>query len=71
MMNHGWCSREYIKNPKADLQDTYNRYLAFLEMAVYPEKGRIVPTYDVDFIWHTNQLDGPKYRYVFLVIELL
>lgn len=62
MWKDGLCDRSYLTGPGKELEEAYTRYKIFLELAAGPAKGRIVPTSDVDLIWHTHQLDGLSYR---------
>ena len=58
----GTCKQAYLSGPCVELQTACSRFEVFLEMAGHMEHARVVPSDDVDLIWHTQQLGGPSYR---------
>jgi len=65
LVNSGYCSAKYLASPSSckELGDVYSDYYSFLELAVFPEHGRISPpTSQMDLLWHTHQLMGPRYK---------
>lgn len=53
----------FLGGPCKELSVAYEKYEAFLELIAFPEGlDGTVPSEDLDFVWHTHQLDGLSYR---------
>jgi hypothetical protein len=60
MADLGWTHPSYFSHPEDErvLQHAVGRYMGFLDLMASEEgKGKmLVPTLDIDLVWHTHQL---------------
>ncbi|TCD67941.1 hypothetical protein EIP91_011805 [Steccherinum ochraceum] len=63
MYGLGWLASEYFDDlaDKQVLKHAQRRYYAFLELMRLHPKMFLVPTLDIDLVWHTHQLKGRMY----------
>lgn len=54
----------WIRSPALEgtLERAIERYLKFLKLFKYHPKTRLVPTLDIDLVWHTHQCSPAHYR---------
>ncbi|KAH9044046.1 hypothetical protein EDB83DRAFT_2295197 [Lactarius deliciosus] len=59
----GWTSSSYFEKHKdaAVLHHAIVRYHAFLDLMTSSQM-LVVPTLDIDLVWHSHQLSGPRYH---------
>ncbi|THU97514.1 hypothetical protein K435DRAFT_721816 [Dendrothele bispora CBS 962.96] len=63
MQSFGWTSPRYLTGSnEVVLHHAVARYHAFLDLMVTNPTSMIVPTLDIDLVWHTHQLLARKYR---------
>ena len=62
--NYMCCNHEYWTNPRI-IEASIRRYFKFLDLiAEYrPRRKALVPTIDIDLIWHTHQCLGDSSSY--------
>ncbi|KAI9467246.1 hypothetical protein BJY52DRAFT_57416 [Lactarius psammicola] len=60
----GWTSSSYFEKhgDAAVLHHAVVRYHAFLDLMSSSQHMLVVPTLDVDLVWHSHQLSGPRYH---------
>ncbi|KAI9447796.1 hypothetical protein H4582DRAFT_2068384 [Lactarius indigo] len=60
----GWTSSSYFEKhaDAAVLHHAVVRYHAFLDLMASSQHMLIVPTLDIDLVWHSHQLSGPRYH---------
>lgn len=63
MYNLGWTEPAMFtsEEDQAVLHHATARYHAFLDLMAASPADFLVPTLDIDLIWHTHQLAGPRY----------
>ncbi|KAF8321698.1 hypothetical protein DL93DRAFT_2152265 [Clavulina sp. PMI_390] len=44
------------------LQDALRAYRLFIKLVLFPHLPKVYPTYGVDLVWHTHQLQGQEYK---------
>ncbi|KAI0049887.1 hypothetical protein FA95DRAFT_1488384 [Auriscalpium vulgare] len=59
-----WTEVDYFDNPEDELvlHHANVRYHAFLDLMSSLPSSFLVPTLDIDLVWHTHQLTGPCYQ---------
>ncbi|KAI0051192.1 hypothetical protein FA95DRAFT_1628258 [Auriscalpium vulgare] len=59
-----WTEVDYFANPDDELalHHANARYHAFLDLMASSPGSFLVPTLDIDLVWHTHQLTGPRYQ---------
>ncbi|KAI0248716.1 hypothetical protein BJV78DRAFT_1276476 [Lactifluus subvellereus] len=64
MHDLGWTSRSYFEKREdaAALHHAVVRYHAFLDLMSSTQHMLVVPTLDIDLVWHSHQLSGPRYQ---------
>jgi hypothetical protein len=45
------------------LEEAVRAYRLFVKLVLLPDLPKVYPTYAVDLVWHTHQLQGPEYKY--------
>lgn len=62
--NLGWTSPSYFEKREDAVALHYAivRYHAFLDMISSSQHMLVVPTLDIDLVWHSHQLSGPRYQ---------
>jgi len=62
--NLGWTSPSYFEKREdaAALHYAIVRYHAFLDLLSSSQHMLVVPTLDIDLVWHSHQLSGPRYH---------
>ncbi|KAH9002363.1 hypothetical protein EDB86DRAFT_2827331 [Lactarius hatsudake] len=60
----GWTSSSYFEKHEdaAVLHHAIVRYHAFLDLVASSQRMLVVPTLDIDLVWHSHQLSGPRYH---------
>jgi len=60
----GWTSPSYFEKREGAVALHYAivRYHAFLDLISSSQHRLIVPTLDIDLVWHSHQLAGPRYQ---------
>jgi hypothetical protein len=48
------------------LENAIQAYRLFLKLVLLPHLPKVYPTWDIDLVWHTHQLQGTEYKYVTL-----
>ena len=44
------------------LEEAIRAYRLFVKLVLLPHLPKVYPTYAVDLVWHTHQLQGPEYK---------
>lgn len=44
------------------LEDALRAYRLFIKLVLLPHLPKVYPTYGVDLVWHTHQLQGKRYK---------
>jgi len=62
--NLGWSSPGYFEKREDAVALHYAvvRYHAFLDLMSSSQHMLVVPTLDIDLVWHSHQLSGPRYH---------
>ena len=68
MENIGWVCDEFLSGPCPELEVLLGQYTTFLEYLADREKTYLIPSAEVDLIWHTHQLSPFRYRWDHLFV---
>jgi len=49
-------------NQVSVLEEAIRAYRLFVKLVLLPDLPKVYPTYAVDLVWHTHQLQGPEYK---------
>lgn len=52
-----------LKGLKTEIfEDAIRAYRLFIKLVLLPHLPKVYPTYNVDLVWHTHQLQGSAYK---------